>query len=162
MVLPWLTFAAIFTALYARMIRASLLEVMNEDYVRTARAKGAGSFRVLRKHILRNALLPVITMIGMDVGVAFAGTIFIEDIFQLPGMGQLLVLSISRIDLPMILGIVLVVSVAVVVANLIVDIAYPLLDPRVRLTGKGDAVTASRGLRRELRAQRRHASETAG
>jgi peptide/nickel transport system permease protein len=134
---------------------------MHEDYVRTARAKGAGDFRVLRKHILRNALLPVVTMVGMDVGVAFAGTIFIEYIFELPGLGQLLVLSLSRIDLPMILGIVLVVSVAVVVANLIVDIAYPILDPRVRLHTKGDAVTASRGLRRELRAQRRQATESA-
>jgi peptide/nickel transport system permease protein len=161
MVLPWLTFAMMFTALYARMIRASLLEVMHEDYVRTARAKGAGSFRVLRRHIVRNALLPVVTMIGMDVGVAFGGTIFIEYIFQLPGLGQLLVLSLSRIDLPMILGIVLVVSIAVVLANLVVDIAYPLLDPRVRLQGKGDGVVASRGMRRELRAQRRQATESA-
>jgi ABC-type dipeptide/oligopeptide/nickel transport system permease component len=143
------------------MIRASLLEVMNEDYVRTARAKGAGSFRVLRAHVLRNALLPVVTMIGMDIGVAFAGTIFIEYIFQLPGLGQLLVLSLSRIDLPMILGIVLVVSIAVVLANLIVDIAYPLLDPRVRLRGKGDGVAASRGMRRQLRAQRRQVTESA-
>jgi peptide/nickel transport system permease protein len=162
MVLPWLTFAMMFTALYARMIRASLLEVMHEDYVRTARAKGAGSFRVLRRHVLRNALLPVVTMIGMDIGVAFAGAIFIEQIFQLPGIGRLLVFSIQAVDLPMILAIVLVVSVAVVVANLIVDIAYPLIDPRVRLTGKGDSVAASRGLRRELRAQRREATEPAG
>jgi ABC-type dipeptide/oligopeptide/nickel transport system permease component len=150
-----------FTALYARMIRASLLEAMNDDYVRTARAKGAGAFRVLRVHVLRNALLPVVTMIGMDIGVAFAGAIFIEEIFELPGMGQLLVLSIGRADLPTILGIVLTVSVVVVVANLIVDIAYPLLDPRVRLRGTGDAIAASRGLRRELRAQQREATESA-
>jgi peptide/nickel transport system permease protein len=163
MVLPWLTFAMMFTALYARMIRASLLEVMNEDYVRTARAKGAGSFRVLRAHTLRNALLPVVTMIGMDIGVAFAGAIFIEEIFELPGMGQLLVLSIGRADLPTILGIVLTVSIVVVLANLIVDIAYPLLDPRVRLRGKGDAKAASRGMRRQLRAERRQeATEPAG
>jgi peptide/nickel transport system permease protein len=161
MFLPWLTFAMMFTALYARMIRASLLEAMNDDYVRTARAKGAGSFRVLRKHVLRNALLPVVTMIGMDVGVAFAGAIFIEDIFQLPGMGNLLVLSIARADLPTILGIVLTVSVAVVIANLIVDLLYPLVDPRVRLRGTGDPMTASRGLRRELRAQRHEATQSA-
>jgi peptide/nickel transport system permease protein len=161
MFLPWLTFAMMFTALYARMIRASLLEAMNDDYVRTARAKGAGAFRVLRVHVLRNALLPVVTMIGMDIGVAFAGAIFIEEIFELPGMGQLLVLSIGRADLPTILGIVLTVSVVVVVANLIVDIAYPLLDPRVRLRGTGDAIAASRGLRRELRAQQREATESA-
>jgi peptide/nickel transport system permease protein len=163
MFLPWLTFAMMFTALYARMIRASLLEVMNEDYIRTARAKGAGSFRVLRSHVLRNALLPVVTMIGMDIGVAFGGTIFIEYVFQLPGIGQLLVLAIQRVDLPMILGVVLVVSVAVVLANLIVDIAYPFVDPRIRLTGKGEAVAASRGLRRELRAQQQHqVTESAG
>jgi len=161
MFLPWLTFALMFTALYARMIRASLLEVMNEDYVRTARAKGVGSFRVLRSHVLRNALLPVVTMVGMDIGVAFGGTIFIEYVFQLPGLGQLLVLAIQRVDLPMILGVVLVVSVAVVLANLVVDIAYPLLDPRVRLQGKGDGVIASRGMRRQLRAQRRQATESA-
>jgi peptide/nickel transport system permease protein len=157
-----MTFAMMFTALYARMLRASLLEAMNDDYVRTARAKGAGRFRVMRRHVLRNALLPVVTMIGMDIGVAFAGAIFIEQIFQLPGIGRLLVFSIQAVDLPMILAIVLVVSVAVVVANLIVDIAYPLIDPRVRLTGKGDSVAASRGLRRELRAQRREATEPAG
>jgi peptide/nickel transport system permease protein len=162
MVLPWLTFAMMFTALYARMIRANLLEAMNEDYVRTARAKGAGAFRVLRAHVLRNALLPVVTMIGMDVGVAFAGAIFIESVFQLPGMGQLLVLSISRADLPMILGIVLTVSLAVVLANLIVDLVYPLVDPRVRLGGRGDEIVASRGMRRELRAQRHEVAESAG
>jgi len=159
--LPWATFAMMFTALYARMIRASLLEVMNEDYVRTARAKGLGAFRVMRSHVLRNALLPVVTMIGMDIGIAFVGAIFIEDIFELPGMGSLLVLSISRVDLPTILGIVLTVSVFVVVANLIVDVLYPLLDPRVRLTGKGDRIAASRSLRRQLRTQRREATETA-
>jgi peptide/nickel transport system permease protein len=159
--LPWLTFAMIFTALYARMIRANLLEAMNEDYARTARAKGAGTFRVLRAHVLRNALLPVVTMIGMDIGIAFAGAIFIEDIFQLPGMGQLLVLSIALVDLPTTLGIVLTVSIVVVLANLIVDIVYPLVDPRVRLPGKGDAMPASRGMRRQLRAQRREATESA-
>jgi peptide/nickel transport system permease protein len=162
MFLPWLTFAMMFTALYARMIRANLLEVMHEDYVRTAVAKGAGSFRVLRHHVLRNALLSVITMIGMDIGVAFGGAIFIEEIFELPGMGHLLVLSIASVDLPTILGIVLTVSIVVVLANLIVDIAYPLLDPRVRLSGKGDAIAASRGMRRQLGAQRHEATESAG
>jgi peptide/nickel transport system permease protein len=161
MFLPWLTFAMMFTALYARMIRASLLEVMNEDYIRTARAKGVGSFRIMRSHVLRNALLPVVTMVGMDIGVAFGGTIFIEYVFQLPGLGQLLVLAIQRVDLPMILGVVLVVSVAVVLANLIVDIAYPLVDPRIRLPGKGDGMVASRRMRRGLRAQQRQGAESA-
>jgi peptide/nickel transport system permease protein len=161
MFLPWLTFAMMFAALYARMMRANLLEVMHEDYVRTARAKGARTVRVLRAHVLRNALLPVVTMIGMDVAIAFGGAIFIEEVFQLPGMGQLLVQSIAVVDLPMILAIVLTVSVVVVLANLAVDIAYPLLDPRVRLTDKGDAIAASRGLRRELRAQGPEAAEPA-
>src|SRR5215211_4165004 len=155
MILPWLTFAFLFAALYARMIRASLIEAMDEDYVRTARAKGASSFRVMRVHVFRNAALPVITMLGMDVGVAFAGALFIETVFTLPGMGQLLVRSLANGDLAMILGIVLVVSFAVVIANLLVDIAYSILDPRVRLRGRGEAVAATRSLRRELRAQPR-------
>src|SRR5215210_2345942 len=155
MFLPWLTFALLFAALYARMIRASLLEALDEDYVRTARAKGAGTFRVMRRHVLRNSLLPVVTMLGMDIGIAFGGALFIESVFQLPGMGRLLVRSLATEDMPMVMGVVLVVSMAVVVANLFVDILYSVLDPRVRLRGKGDSIAASRKLRRELRAQRR-------
>ncbi len=156
LVLPWITFAFLFAAIYARMIRASLLEAFGEDYVRTARAKGAGNFRIMRAHVFRNAILPVITMLGMDVGVAFAGALFIETVFSLPGMGQLLVRSLANGDLPMILGIVLVVSVAVVIANLLVDIAYSIVDPRIRLRGKGDSIAASRSLsRRRVRAQPR-------
>jgi len=155
MFLPWLTFALLFAALYARMIRASLLEALDEDYVRTARAKGAGTFRIMRRHVLRNSLLPVVTMLGMDIGIAFGGALFIESVFQLPGMGRLLVRSLATEDMPMVMGVVLVVSMAVVVANLFVDILYSVLDPRVRLRGKGDSIAASRKLRRELRAQRR-------
>jgi ABC-type dipeptide/oligopeptide/nickel transport system permease component len=150
MILPWLTFASLFAALYARMIRASLLEALDEDYVRTARAKAAGGFRVLRKHVFRNALMPVITMLGMDVGVAFAGALFIETVFTLPGMGWLLVRSLANSDLPMILGIVIVVCIAVVIANLIVDLLYGALDPRVRMRTKGDATVVSRAVGREL------------
>ena len=153
--LPWLTFALVFAALYARMIRASLLEAMNEDYVRTARAKGASTFRVLRAHVFRNALLPVITMFGMDIGVAFGGALFTETAFQLPGMGRLLVFSLTSSDLPVIMGIVLVVSLAVIAANLLVDVAYALADPRVRLWRRGDAVAASTSVRRELRTRAR-------
>jgi peptide/nickel transport system permease protein len=153
LVLPWLTFVALFAAYYARMIRASLLEQLNEDYVRTARAKGAGPRRILRAHVFRNALLPVVTMLGMDVGVAFAGALFIETAFALPGMGQLLVHSLANGDVPVILGIVLAVSFAVVVANLFVDILYSVLDPRIRLDGSRDTVKVSRAAVRELRAQ---------
>jgi peptide/nickel transport system permease protein len=151
--LPWLTFAFLFAALYARMIRANVLESMEKDYVRTARAKGAGTFRVMRRHVLRNAILPVITMVGMDIGVAFGGALFIETVFELPGMGRLLVRSLANGDLPMILGIVLTVSFAVVIANLIVDIVYSFVDPRIRLRAKGDATVVSRSVRRQLRAQ---------
>jgi peptide/nickel transport system permease protein len=158
--LPWLTFAFLFAALYARMIRANVLEAMEEDYVRTARAKGAGTFRVMRGHVLRNALLPVITMLGMDIGVAFGGALFIETVFELPGMGRLLVRSLANGDLPMILGIVLTVSFAVVIANLIVDILYPFIDPRVRLRGKGDASVGSPALRNQLRARPRVTTES--
>ena len=149
--LPWLTFAALFAAFYARMIRASLLEQLNEDYVRTARAKGASQRRVVRVHVVRNATLPVITMIGMDVGIAFAGALFIEAAFNLPGMGQLLVHSLANGDVPVILGIVLTVSLAVVIANLVVDILYSVLDPRVRLYGPSDSLKVSRAAVRQLR-----------
>src|SRR5438876_4437308 len=88
LLLPWLTFAFLFAALYARMIRASMLEAMNEDYVRTARAKGAGPAQVIRRHVLRNAMLPVVSMLGMDIGVAFGGALFIETAFGLPGLGK--------------------------------------------------------------------------
>jgi peptide/nickel transport system permease protein len=158
--LPWLTFAFLYAALYARMIRASVLEAMGEDYVRTARAKGAGTFRVMRGHVLRNAMLPVVTMVGMDIGIAFGGTLFIETVFDLPGMGQLLVLSLAGPDLPVIMGIVLTISFAVVIANLIVDILYPFVDPRVRLHGKGSASVGSRAPRRRLRARPRVTSES--
>jgi peptide/nickel transport system permease protein len=132
MFLPWVTFSLLFAALYARMIRASVLEALDEDYVRTARAKGAGSFRVMRGHVLRNSMLPVVAMLGMDIGIAFAGSIFIETVFQLPGMGTMLYRSLNAGDLPVIMGVVLVVSFAVVIANLVADVASFLLDPRIR------------------------------
>jgi peptide/nickel transport system permease protein len=132
LVLPWLTFALLFAALYARMIRASVLELMDEDWVRTARAKGAGTSRVLRKHVLRNALLPVVSMAGMDVGVAFAGALFIESAFGLPGMGQLLYRSATSTDLPVTMGVMLVVSCAVALSNLVADVLCFALDPRIR------------------------------
>src|SRR4029078_3177833 len=128
----------------------------------TARAKGARNSRVMRSHVLPNAVLPVVTMLGMDIGGAFAGALFTEQISHLPGMGRLLVQSLAASDLPMILGIVLVVRIGVVFVNLVVDLLYPLLHTRVLVGGsKGDSTTASRGLRRELRAQRRQATEPA-
>lgn len=131
MVLPWITFAVLFAALYARMIRAGILEALNEDYVRTALAKGAGTWRVLRSHVLRNALLPVISMLGMDMGLAFGGTIFIETAYDMGGMGQVLYRALTSNDLPVIMGVVLVVSIAVTIGNALADILYCAVDPRL-------------------------------
>src|SRR5215469_4938587 len=100
LVLPWITFAILFAALYVRMIRANVMEVMNEDFVRTARAKGAPEWLVMRSHVLRNALLPVVTMLGMDIGLALGGAIFTETVYGLPGLGKLAITSISNFDLP--------------------------------------------------------------
>jgi peptide/nickel transport system permease protein len=133
LVLPWLTFALLYAAIYMRMVRSSVLETINEDYVRTARAKGAPSSVVVRSHVLRNAMLPIVTMLGMDVGVWVVNAIFVERVFALPGIGSLLATGIARRDLPVIMAIVVFVSVLVVVVNLIVDLVYARLDPRVRL-----------------------------
>jgi peptide/nickel transport system permease protein len=133
MVLPWMTFALTFAALYARMIRANMLEQMDEDWVRTARGKGAGTQRVVRKHVLPNTLLTVVTMLGMDVALAFSGALFIETVFQLPGIGWELYRALRWYDLPVIMGITIVVAIAVTMANLIVDVVYCLIDPRVRM-----------------------------
>jgi peptide/nickel transport system permease protein len=135
MVLPWITFATLYAALYSRMIRASLLESLQEDYILTAYAKGASRAGVVRRHALRNALLPVITMLGMDIGVAVTGSIFVETVFGLPGIGRLAVASAIGRDLPMTLGIVIMAASAVIILNFLVDALYVVLDPRVRLVG---------------------------
>jgi peptide/nickel transport system permease protein len=135
LILPWLSFAFLFAALYTRMIRASVLEALDEDYVRTARAKGASRERVIRAHVLRNALLPVATMIGMDAALAFGGAIFIESVYGLPGMGRLTLFSLARRDLPVIMGVVLVVTAAIVFFNTVIDILYGWLDPRIQVVG---------------------------
>jgi len=155
LILPWFTFACVFAALYARMIRASMLETMEEDYVRTARAKGASTSQVVRKHVLRNAMLPVVSMLGMDFGIAFAGALFVETVFGLPGMGKLLVRALAGGDLPVIMGIVLTVSIAVAIANMVVDILYTMLDPRVRFSGKDEGSGAVAVRRRGAQVQPR-------
>jgi peptide/nickel transport system permease protein len=132
LLLPWFVFALLFAAIYARMIRASVLETLGEDYVRTARAKGAGEFKVLRRHVLRNAMLPVITMVGMDIGTALGGVIFVESVFGLPGLGGMLRTAIPSKDLPVILGVVTFTTIGILLLNLVVDLAYAFIDPRVR------------------------------
>jgi peptide/nickel transport system permease protein len=133
MILPWCTFAIAFAALYVRMIRANVMETMSEDYVRTARAKGAPERRVLFRHVLRNALLPVVTMLGMDIGLALGGAIFTENVFQLPGLGRVAIVAINNDDLSIIQGVVVFTTVAIIFLNLVVDLLYAWIDPRIRL-----------------------------
>jgi peptide/nickel transport system permease protein len=134
MILPWITFAILFAALYVRMIRANVMETSSEDYVRTARAKGAPEWLVIRSHILRNAMLPVVTMLGMDIGAALGGAIFTENVFSLPGLGQTGLDSIQTFDLPVTQGIIVFATLAIIVFNLIVDLLYAVIDPRIRLS----------------------------
>jgi peptide/nickel transport system permease protein len=134
LILPWATFAILFAALYARMIRANVMETLNEDFVRTARAKGAPEGRVLRSHVLRNALLPVVTMLGMDIGLALGGAIFTETIYNLPGLGFQAILAVQSYDLAVVQGVVVFATLSIIVFNLLVDVLYAWIDPRIRLT----------------------------
>jgi peptide/nickel transport system permease protein len=120
-------------ALIMRYMRASLLEVLNQDYVRTARAKGVKEFWVIMKHAVRNALLPVITLIGSTIGIAVGGAIFIESVFNWPGMGLLLINAVDTRDYPVIMGATLIVGACVIVVNLLTDIAYAAVDPRIQV-----------------------------
>jgi peptide/nickel transport system permease protein len=134
LVLPSLALAMTFAALYTRMIRVNVIETLTEDYVRTARAKGAGEPRVLTRHVLRNVLLPLVTMLGMDVGLAIMAALYVEVVFGLPGLGNEAWTSIAREDWPVLQGIVVFTGLCVIVVNLVVDLVYAALDPRVRLT----------------------------
>ncbi len=133
MMMPWIVLALVEAAWYARMTRASLIETMGEDYIRTARAKGLSETRVILKHGLRASLLPVVTMFGLDLGLLFGGAIIVETVFNLQGIGQWSVASVGTGDLPVILAVTLVSSFAITLANVVVDIGYAILDPRVRL-----------------------------
>lgn len=135
LILPWLAFALLFIALYSRMVRASVMEVLGEPYVRTARAKGMTEFRLLRSHVLRTALLPLVTMVGMDLGLAVGNAVYIEAVFHLPGLGALVwgsLIQSEGFELPVISGVVVTVSFAVVFFNLLVDLVYAWVDPRIR------------------------------
>jgi peptide/nickel transport system permease protein len=133
MIMPWLTFAVLYSAFYVRMIRANVMETLNEDYVRTARAKGAPESIVMRRHVLRNAMLPVVTMLGMDIAIALGGAVLIEEVFGLPGLGDLAIQSVYQFDLPKIVGVTVFASVLVIGFNLLVDLLYAWIDPRIRL-----------------------------
>jgi peptide/nickel transport system permease protein len=131
--LPWLTFAALYAALYVRMVRAAVIEAYGSDWVTTARAKGASFSRVLQTHVLRNAMLPIVTMLGMDIAVALGSSVFVENVWSLPGLGDTALTSLNVRDLPVTQGVVMFVAIVVVVLNLAVDITYSLFDPRIRL-----------------------------
>ncbi|WP_328997605.1 ABC transporter permease [Kribbella sp. NBC_00709] len=133
LVLPWVALALLLAATYTRLTRGSMLDVLGEDYIRTARSKGIREGRVVVVHGLRSALTPVVTQFGIDLGQLIGGVVVTETVFSLPGLGQTAVVAINQQDLPVIIGIVLFASAAVVVANILVDIAYAVLDPRVRL-----------------------------
>jgi peptide/nickel transport system permease protein len=121
-------------AFFSRYVRSSALENLLQDYVRTARAKGASTRRVVFRHVLRNTLVPVVTLVGISLPFVFAGTLISEQIFNYPGMGLLFFNAAVARDYPVLLGVTLVVSAATVIGSLIADVGYALLDPRVRLT----------------------------
>jgi peptide/nickel transport system permease protein len=134
-VLPAITLGTALAAILSRMVRASLLEVLNEDYVRTARAKGLSEFHVMTRHALRNATLPILTLVGLQLGTLLGGAVITEMVFAWPGIGQLTVEAIQRRDYPLLQACVLVISVAYVTVNTLTDVLYGWLDPRIRIHG---------------------------
>ena len=134
LILPWIALAFLFAALYARLTRANMMETMGEDFIRTARAKGLPRRKVVIKHALRAALTPIITIFGIDLGTLIGTAVITETVFNLHGLGLLLIQGIRTQDLPIILGVTVIAAIALVIANLIVDILYSVMDPRVRIT----------------------------
>jgi peptide/nickel transport system permease protein len=132
LILPWFVLATTFAAVYARLLRGSLLEVLGEDYIRTARAKGLNERTVILKHGVRSAITPVVTVLGLDIGILLGGAILTESVFNIPGIGRLAYDAITRGDLPIVQGTVLFGAFFIIIMNLIVDILYAFLDPRVR------------------------------
>jgi len=133
MILPWVTLALLLAATYTRLTRGAMLDVLGEDYIRTARAKGLGEGRVVLRHGLRSALTPIVTQFGIDLGTLVGNLVVTETVFGISGVGKLAIDSITNQDLPVIIGVVICASASVVIMNIVVDIAYALLDPRVRL-----------------------------
>ena len=133
LILPALTLGTALAGILSRMVRASMLEVLEEDYIRAARARGLSEYRILVLHALRNAALPIITILGMQLGALLAGAVITETIFSWPGIGQLMIESIQKRDYPVVQACVLLISVTYVLVNLLTDVAYTALDPRVKL-----------------------------
>lgn len=132
LLLPWITLAFLFSAQYARLTRAGMLETMNEDFIRTARAKGLPERTVVVKHVLRGALTPILTIFGLDVGLLLGGAVLTETAFGLNGLGKYAIDAIRTNDLPKVMGVTLLAAIFIVIANLIVDLMYAVVDPRVR------------------------------
>ncbi len=133
LVLPAVTLGILGSGWYSRMMRSSMIEVLRADYIRTARAKGLGRARVVLRHALPNAVLPIIAMIGIDIGIFMGGIVVVESVFGWPGIGQLAWQAIQRVDIPIIMGVTLVSALAIVVGNLLADLIAPFIDPRIRL-----------------------------
>ena len=134
MALPWITLAFLLSAIYSRLTRAGMIEVMSEDYVRTARAKGLSERSVNMKHVLRGAITPIVTVFGLDLGALLGGAVITEYVFNVPGLGKLSTEAVSNLDIPVVTGTVLFAAFFVITANIIVDLLYAALDPKVRLT----------------------------
>ncbi|MCL4067049.1 ABC transporter permease [Pseudomonas sp. GX19020] len=133
LVLPALTLGILGSGWYARIMRSSMLDVLRADFIRTARAKGLGRGRIILGHAIPNAILPVIAMIGIDIGIFMSGIVVVESVFGWPGIGQLAWQAIQRVDIPIIMGVTLVSAFAIVIGNLLADLISPLIDPRIKL-----------------------------
>ena len=133
-IMPWIVLSLTFAAFYARMVRGNMIETLSEDYIRTARAKGLSERRVVYRHGLRAALTPIVTMFGLDVGILLGGAVITESVFNLPGLGQYVISALRVADFPAVMGVTIFAAFFVVVANLVVDVVYAFLDPRVRYT----------------------------
>jgi peptide/nickel transport system permease protein len=132
LILPWLVIAASNAAIYARLMRGSLIETMSEDYIRTARAKGLSERRVVLRHGVRGAINPILTILGLDIGVLLGSSVLVETVFEIPGIGLLNYQAITHSDFPIVQGTVLLAALFIIVANIVVDVAYAFLDPRIR------------------------------
>ncbi|RWR50206.1 ABC transporter permease [Sinirhodobacter ferrireducens] len=133
LVLPAMTLGIMGSGWYSRMMRSSMIDVLRSDYIRTARAKGLGRARVLALHAMPNAILPIIAMIGIDIGIFMSGIVVVESVFGWPGIGQLAWQAIQRVDIPIIMGVTLVSACAIVLGNLLADLVTPFIDPRIKL-----------------------------
>ncbi|ASJ72786.1 ABC transporter permease [Granulosicoccus antarcticus] len=133
LILPALTLGILGAGWYARMMRSSMIDVLEKDYIRTARSKGLSRGRILFRHVIPNAILPIIAMIGIDIGLFMSGIVVVESVFSWPGIGQLAWQAIQRVDIPIIMGVTLVSACAIVIGNLLADMVAPLVDPRIRI-----------------------------